>query len=298
MQQELNELMKEQVELLIKIQNLNEKQMKMDEEWNKGIKEKQQFKVEFKECKEKCERLEKEIKDAHQHEQTIREELLKCQKDYQLDNQKKKWKRFLILKSIINYYKKNYEHKLMILPSKNDQIQNLTQRMDKTIIDNAHLQEQVERLETELKSTVSQEKWDSLKAEYQTLEKDLTREKKENQTLLERISLVESEKQQWMEQCNKLKRDITEREDEISQLESHQNFWKTRANSIQQELRHILSDVQPNHPSNKHAMPNSQKTKKQFDKKVKKLEEEKESAEPTMKKHRKTFGEELTKNKK
>jgi len=100
-------------------------------------------------------------------------------------------------------------------------------------------------LEGQLNGCVIRQQWEALHNDHNNLQQKLETITIENGKTKRDYAALESHKKKLMEEMEILKKESMEKQEEVSKLEAYQNFWRNRANSIQEELQKILTQTNP-----------------------------------------------------
>jgi len=143
-------------------------------------------------------------------------------------------------------------------------LQSLTDKVEKLTTKNAGLQEQVSKLKTQLSGVVLQQEWESLRTEYNNLRKHLDAIATQKDKTASAVTNLEREKNKLMEDIVVLKKELSEKDEEVSKLQTYQNFWRSRANSMHKILTQTnptgsIDIINGTHP---HVQKNNWKEKK------------------------------------
>ncbi|ETO21358.1 viral A-type inclusion protein, partial [Reticulomyxa filosa] len=316
LQQELMDLTEDKCQMQSYLKTLNEQvgnvteiRSKMDSDFAKLNEDKIQLKSEVREWQQKYERLERETRESIETEQKKKKEwsdkyndLSKTHKDmkYEVARRDEEIHR---LKAEIEQLQGDLQTELKEKDNKERQLKVAVHKIDKLTTKNAQMQEHSTKLEDQLDGSVTRQEWEALRTEYITLQKALDSVTVERDKVYGEVSTVEREKNKLTDEMEKMKKEMTETKQEISKLEAHQNFWRSRANSIQEELQKVIVQARPsissgniingNHPHVQKQLD----AKKELEKEVKKLLEEKQTAENAVSTYRRAFEDEMSKHK-
>jgi len=227
--------------------------------------------------------------------------LIKAQKDikFEIARRDEEIRRF---KADMESLQEHLRNETKSKEDEQQQVRLLNETLDVERQKMARLIEDMSKLEEELKESVPKNQWDLLELNHMQLKQQMNEIIAEKEKQLNEMKTMEHEKKELMEQVEKMKTEISGKEEEISKLESYQNFWRNRANSIQRELHRLLNETKPggskdsfngNHP---HVQKQLER-KKELEKEVKKLLEEKKTAETVVGTYRRAFEDEMSKHK-
>ncbi|ETO26386.1 hypothetical protein RFI_10751, partial [Reticulomyxa filosa] len=258
LQEELLELSEDKCALQNSLKHLNKQvgnvteiQSKMDGDFAKLNEDKIQLKAESREWKHKYGRLEKEMKEVAEAEtkrtremMDKHEELLKTHDDIKLELSKRD-DEIHQLKAELEQLQGDLQVELKEKTSKDKQLKAISHKVDKLTTKNAQLQEHMRKLEDQLDGSVTRQEWEALRTEYNDLHKKLDMVTVERDKISGEIGMADREKNKLLEEIIQLKKEVSQKQENITMLESHQNFWRSRANSIQEELQKILLQARP-----------------------------------------------------